>query len=244
MHKFNAQPSASYQPLGPHSDGKVIDERQFQFNTYTAVEGANDPRCHETRKEDVKLKTAIRILRFVSRLAATAIAIVTASQEAVTFSTYLKTRNIQRDGRGPWATETSLWPTIMLLATSAITAILGLMIVIAYLISVKKANTISSVHSVASVIIELAHIIVWIVVAILYRVGKTGSDLWGWACSPLAEKIQPNFNNVVHFDKVCARGSSSWHLALASAGVQILSGIIWYFVFRRLKVQKKMKTFG
>lgn len=53
MHKFNAQPSASYQPLGPRSDGKVIDERQFQFNTYTAVEGANNPRFHETRKEDV-----------------------------------------------------------------------------------------------------------------------------------------------------------------------------------------------
>ncbi|TVY27864.1 hypothetical protein LHYA1_G003072 [Lachnellula hyalina] len=244
MHKFNAQPSASYQPLGPRSEGEVIDERQFQFNTYSAVEGANHPQFHETRKEDVKLKTTIRILRFVSRLAATAIAIVTASQEAVTFATYLKTRNTQRDGRKPWATETSLWPTIMLLVISAITAILGLMIVIAYLISIKKANAISSVQTVASVIIEITHIIIWIIVAILYRVGKTGKDLWGWACSPLAENIQPSFDNVVHFNKVCARGSSSWHLALVSASVQILSGVVWYFVFRRLKVQKKIKSFG
>ena len=153
-----------------------------------------------------KLKTTIRILRFISRLAATAIAIVTASQEAVTFSTYLKTRNTQRDGRGPWAKETSLWPTIMLLAISAITAILGFLIVIAYLFSIKKANTISSVQSGASMVIELAHIIIWIIVAILYRVGKTGKDLWGWACSPLAEHIQSNFDNVVHFNTVCDRG--------------------------------------
>ena len=53
MHKFNAQPSASYQPLGPRSEGEVIDERQCQFNTYSAVEGANHPQFHETRKEDV-----------------------------------------------------------------------------------------------------------------------------------------------------------------------------------------------
>lgn len=80
------------------------------------------------------------------------------------------------------------------------------MIVIAYLISLKKANAISSVQSVASVIIELAHIIIWIVAAVLYRVGKTGKDLWGWACSPLAKNIQPSFNNVVHFNQVCTRG--------------------------------------
>jgi len=244
MHNFNARPSPSYHTLMPHSDGKVIDERQFEFNTYSTVEGANSPQFYETRKEDVKLKTSIRILRFISRLAATAIAIVTASQEAVTFSTYLKTRNTQRDGRGPWAKETSLWPTIMLLAISAITAILGLLIVIAYLISIKTANAISSVQFGASMIIELAHIVIWVIVAILYRVGKTGKDLWGWACSPLAENIQPDFENVVHFDAVCSRGSSSWHLALASAGVQMLGGIIWYLVFRRLKVQKKMKSFG
>jgi hypothetical protein len=139
---------------------------------------------------------------------------VTASQEAVTFSTYLKTRNTQRDGRGPWAKETSLWPTIMLLAISAITAILGLMIIIAYLISVKRANRISSVQSVTGWVIEVAHIVIWIVVAILYRVGKTGKDLWGWACSPLAKNIQPNFNNVVHFNKVCNRGVSGNSISL------------------------------
>ena len=82
------------------------------------------------------------------------------------------------------------------------------MILIAYLISIKKANTISSVQSVTGLVIEVAHIIIWIVIAILYRVGKTGKDLWGWACSPLAEKIQPNFNNVVHFNAVCDRGVS------------------------------------
>jgi hypothetical protein len=96
----------------------------------------------------------------------------------------------------------------MLLAVSAITAILGLLIVIAYAFSIKKANSISSVQSGAGMVVELAHIVIWIVVAILYRVGKTGKDLWGWACSPLAQNIQPNFNGVVAFNKVCDRGVS------------------------------------
>ncbi|TVY82757.1 hypothetical protein LSUE1_G004077 [Lachnellula suecica] len=244
MFDSTAQPSPSYQSLIPRRDEKTIDGRQLLFNTYAHVEPLTYPQIHEDRKEDKKLKTTIRILRFISRIAATAIAIVTASQEAVTFRTYLKTRDTERDGRGPWAVETSLWPTIMLLAVSVITAVLGFIILVAYLFSIKKANAISSVQSTAGIVVEFTHIVIWIVVAILYRVGKTGNDLWGWACSPLAENIQPNFSGVVQFNQVCNRGSSSWRLALASAAVQALGGIIWYFVFRRIQVQKKMKTYG
>lgn len=83
------------------------------------------------------------------------------------------------------------------------------MILIAYLFSVKKANTISSAQTWTSMIVEVGHILIWIVVAILYRVGKSGKDLWGWACSPLAQNIQPNFNGVVHFSRVCSRGVSA-----------------------------------
>lgn len=41
---------------------------------------------------------------------------------------------------------------------------------------------------------------------LLLQAGKNGHDLWGWACSPLAHKIQPNFQGLVDFDKVCNRG--------------------------------------
>lgn len=56
--------------------------------------------------------------------------------------------------------------------------------------------------------IESIHVIVWIAAAAAYRVAKNGKDLWGWACSPAAEKIQPTFHDVVNFHKVCGRSVS------------------------------------
>lgn len=151
-------------------------------------------------------KIRIRMLRLISRLAATAVAIPTAVQEGITLFTYATTHDVQRGGRGPWAKQTQLWPSILLFTVAVITAILGVAITVAYLVSIKAANKVSSVQDKLSIVNEVGHVVVWIGVAIAYRAGKNGKDLWGWACSPLAEKIQGNFKNVVDFDRVCSRG--------------------------------------
>lgn len=91
-------------------------------------------------------------------------------------------------------------------ATSLITALLGISIVIAYFFSVKVANTISGISGIISIVVEVVHLSIWFGVAVAYRVAKNGKDLWGWACSPVAEKIQPNFEGIVNFKNVCARG--------------------------------------
>jgi hypothetical protein len=150
------------------------------------------------------------MLRLISRLAATAVAIPAAVQEGRTLFTYSTTHDVQRNGRGPWAKHTQLWPSILLFSISVITAILGIAITIAYLISIRAANKVSAVQDKISIANEVGHVIVWVGVAIAYRLGKNGKDLWGWACSPLADKIQVNFEDVVRFDKVCSRGVSNF----------------------------------
>jgi hypothetical protein len=148
----------------------------------------------------------IRSLRLITRLAATGIAIASAVQEGQTLYTYITTYNTQRGGRGPWAKNTQLWPSIILFSVSVIASLLGITITIAYLISVKAANKVDGYQTKLSVVSEVAHVAIWVGVAIAYREGKTGKDLWGWACSPLANKIQANFEGIVNFDKVCSRG--------------------------------------
>ena len=91
-------------------------------------------------------------------------------------------------------------------AASVITAVLGVIIMGAYIKSIQAANKMNSVNTKISLSIEGFHILVWVVVAALYREGKNGHDLWGWACSPLADNIQPNFQGIVNFDAVCKRG--------------------------------------
>ena len=97
----------------------------------------------------------------------------------------------------------------MLLSVSFLTIIFSFLTILAYLRhGVKAANKAHKTGFVFELVAEGGHVLVWIVVAILYRVGKTGHDLWGWACSPLAQSIQPNFEGVVDFQSVCKRGVS------------------------------------
>jgi hypothetical protein len=111
--------------------------------------------------------------------------------------------------RGPWAKDTQLWSSILLFSISVLTSILGIGSLIAYVISgIKKANEISKIASKIQIAVVVGHVGIWVGVAIAYRVAKNGKDLWGWACSPFAEQIQPDFEGVVDFKDVCERSVS------------------------------------
>ena len=116
------------------------------------------------------LKIRIRILRVLLRFAATCFAIGTATQEGITLSTYLRTRNHIEGGRGPWALKTELWTSILLFVVSMLTMIVGVIMIAAYLISIRAANKVSSVQTYFAVAAELGHIGLWIGVAVTYRV--------------------------------------------------------------------------
>ncbi|KUJ16454.1 uncharacterized protein LY89DRAFT_782704 [Mollisia scopiformis] len=185
------------------------------------------------------LKSRIRILRFIARVTATALAIPTLILETLTTVNFYSTRNTIRDGRGPWAKQTSLWPSIMLLAASGVTVLLGFMILAAYLWgSIRHANKVNTLQTSVTVVVELAHLGLWIAVSVLYREGKTGKDLWGWACSGTADSIQKNFNGVVDFGQVCNRGTANWILSIANAGFTIFNLCIFYFVLKRRSYKK------
>lgn len=111
------------------------------------------------------------------RLAATCIAIGTATQEGLTLSTYLRTRNHIEDGRGPWSLKTQLWTSILLFVASLLTVILGVIMIVAYLISIRAANKVSSVQTYFAVFVELGHIALWIGVAVGYRVSLSSSSM-------------------------------------------------------------------
>jgi hypothetical protein len=105
--------------------------------------------------------------------------------------------------------NTQLWSSILLFSISVLTSILGMASLIAYVISgTQKANEISKVVTKVQIGVVAGHLGIWVGVAIAYRVAKNGKDLWGWACSPLAEQIQPGFEGVVEFRDVCERSVS------------------------------------
>lgn len=222
-----------------------------------------------TSKDDNQiLKSRIRLLRFIARLTATLLAIPTLILETLTLTKFYSTRDTIRNGRGPWAAETSLWPSILLLSASSITVLLGFLILTAYMWgSIRAANRVNTVQTTVTVVVEVVHIGFWIAISVLYREGRTGKDLWGWACGGVADSIQKAFDGVVDFDTICRRGVSlsvsfeffilaigrvlmlfavqgvNWALSIANAGFTIFNLSIFYWVLKRrsyVKVQEQL----
>ncbi|KAJ9658493.1 hypothetical protein H2198_003645 [Neophaeococcomyces mojaviensis] len=149
---------------------------------------------------------------------------------------FYKTKDDSAYGHSsPWAKNTKLWPTIMLLAASGVTVLLSIAILLALCCQSKKKKAMFSVlHS-------LIHVGIWLVVAVLYRVGKARNDLWGWSCSSEAEKIQSLYRDELNFSAMCNTQTASWHVSMVEVGVKvILSGAGYYFARKQNGVRAKI----
>ena len=149
------------------------------------------------------------MLRIVSRTCAAFFSIAVTAMMGMSLEKFRTTRNTYIGGRTAWAKHTKLWPTIMLFSVALATLILNLFILIGYLRGIKVANRISTMSSIFGLLVFSGHVTGWVCAAVLYRYGKdtkgVSNDLWGWACSRGADKIQETFRDVVNFNSVCNR---------------------------------------
>ena len=123
------------------------------------------------------------------------------------------TKGVIRGGRGPWPENPKLWPTYMFLATSGVTLLVSVVVLVAYCCCYEKART--SIR--LTLLNYVIHIGVWITVTFLYRYERSlhgnDNDLWGWACNT---KLQPQFEGVLDFKTLCTAqvsfsGTPAWY---------------------------------
>jgi hypothetical protein len=114
---------------------------------------------------------------------------------------YYQTKNDSGAGRNtPWAESPKVWPTYMLAAASGVTLVVTIFALVALCCSkASGGNT-----KIWTVVLKYAfHIISWLIVSVIYRVSKTGDDLWGWSCSAKAAAIQDAFKSELNFSSLC-----------------------------------------
>jgi hypothetical protein len=163
------------------------------------------------------IKDRIRVLRVISRVASIIISLFVFVPIAITLDQFLKTRNTFRSvptnggfvDRTPWAHNTKAWPTYMYFSIALVSLFLNLVIMIAYLRSVKMANRAAVISVTFDWIIIVLNLGVWAAAVIVYKREKdqmeagVHNDLWGWSCSDAAAKIQGPFNGVLNFSNLC-----------------------------------------
>jgi hypothetical protein len=134
----------------------------------------------------------------------------------LTVSKFLHTKDIFREvtgadgvtiNRTAWALDSKEWPTYMYFAIAAISLILNLLIMLAYLRDIRAANRAATIASAFTLLVNLGNVIVWLVSVVVYRYEKdtngVSNDLWGWTCSSAAEDIQEAFSDVIQFNSYC-----------------------------------------
>jgi hypothetical protein len=187
------------------------------------------------------MKKRVRTMRLVVRMLAFALSCFMLYSQVYMLNKYLSTRGIVREGRNAWATTTTIWPTIVLLVSSAVTVLVTAFTLLSYAWGVKKANWAAIKIYMPWVIVEVVgHVAVWIGTVIAYRVGKTGSDLWGWSCSNKAQGIQIHFLEV-DFSFACNLQSDAWFVSIAQMVLILISATAWLLAWRRNSHQKKLR---
>ena len=125
----------------------------------------------------------------------------------VTYKFY-KTKDLDTPDRpwGPWPKETKLWPTYMLAASSGVTTILALCLLIALCCQAKRKAAFFSI------LYSVIHVVFWVGISVTYRIAKKKDDLWGWSCSDQAKEIQKQLGSgLLDFERLCTIQVSSSH---------------------------------
>ena len=187
QHAYQQQPTA-YDPKSP-----MYNDKQFH---------PSSPSMSKVRARYASYRRYLKIVVFVSNLFSAALSgamllvmvyMVVSYYQTKDKTAYSEKKHAQVT---PWAKDTKLWPTYMLLASSALTFLGALFALLKFCISRKS-------RAVFKIIFYFIHIAVWVVVTVMFRVGRTGDDLWGWSCQMVGGERAELFKEILNFDALC-----------------------------------------
>ncbi|WPG97924.1 Hypothetical protein R9X50_00070700 [Acrodontium crateriforme] len=235
-------------PDAPSYDSRLSTDSYQPLRPIHTNDG-DDAEIRELEAKDEKLKTRIRQLKLLSRIVATILSFTTLVPISMTLIKFLETRYVTYTVKGKertaWAKDTITWYTYMYFGVSMVSFLLNCIIMVAYLQSLRRANTAANVAGWFTGTVFFAHVVVWAASAGLYRHGKEPvdgkfRDLWGWTCSTSAQELQAVLTDV-DFKKYCSIQSYSWYSGLANTGGGILVFAVYIAAIVRMRSKKTIK---
>lgn len=206
---YHGHPAASrphritYEPVPDPSHSSSTPLQHASTSSYSKP----SPSLTSHQRTHHNITSSLRTLIISSLIISTLLTAFLESCMIYLVYTWLSTRNVAAsDGsrRSPWAAGSIVWPTYMLLGASAITFIVSLGLLIAACCRGRSTSTSASKKTVfSSTALNSIQVIIWIVVAVLYRVFQVERDLWGWACHEKAAAIQDVYVGIVDFGSLC-----------------------------------------
>ena len=230
----------------------LIDEKHtFQESSYEASPDVFSSPHHVNSRIVRRLQHYDNIIGYVVSLFS--VGLTAAMDGIMVYCLYIfyTTKDIAAPGRkGPWAKNTTLWPTLLLLVASLITLLLDSLAVIAA--CCRKSKKALRVENRLIRIGYVVFVVKWIIVFVLYRTGRTSKDMWGWSCDERAKKIQQYYVTQINFHAMCIEQvggipgctqstcanvsqSVAWYMSIAEMAIKVILMIAAFWLARKLK---------
>lgn len=186
-------------PVPHHQQPTAYDPKSPDYATKPVQ---YSPGISRARQTFTRFRRYLKIVAFISNLISALLSFGMSTSMIYMTIVYLGTKDQTKQGKGgvaltPWAPDTKTWPTYMLLAASILT-FLGAAF------SLLRACCSSRTKTMFSFLYYITHVGIWAGIAVAYRLGKTGKDLWGWSCDMKPDgPRQTLFKDDLNFKVMC-----------------------------------------
>ncbi|KAK2768759.1 hypothetical protein FQN54_000615 [Arachnomyces sp. PD_36] len=224
-------PARTLNPLSPTFREEQILEKQEEK---TEAENA----------KDLKVKIRVRVAKMLLRGVNFSCSLIVLALVASSFVIFNATRHLPpRNDLPAWASDTPIWPQILLITIASISLVFCLGVFYGYFRGGhKRAEKVAVYYTVFSVFFFAFSIIMWAVGAAVLQNSKNSSDnqdMWGWAC--VDNERRHLFEDDVQYSLVCRMQDWALVCCIIEIVVEILVIAIYTVVFYRFWSKRKLR---
>lgn len=191
-----------------------------------------------------KVKTRVRIAKFLLRGVNFSCSLIVLAMLATTFTIFNATKSIPaRNNLPPWANNQMIWPQVTLLCIACVSLLASLIVFYGYWKGGhKRAEKIGVYYTVIAVSFFIFSIVMWGIGAGLLQGAKNNSnnkDMWGWSCVDNTRK--QFFQDDVSYDLICRLQNWSLLCCIIEVVVETITIVVYGIVFYRFYSKRKLR---
>jgi len=228
----------------PGTPGRKIDNPLSPTFREEQVLEKHEEMTEKEQAKDLKIKTRVRIAKFVLRGVNFSCSLIVLSMLSMTFSIFNATKALPaRNNLPAWADGTKTWPQIVVLVTSCISLALCLVVFWNYWRGGhRRAEKVAVYYTLFAVAFFIFSTIMWGIAAGILQGAKNNSgnkDIWGWSC--VDNKRRELFQQKVDYALVCRMQSWSLVCCLIEVVLECITIVLYSVVFYRYYSKQRLR---
>ncbi|KAF8863414.1 hypothetical protein BDZ45DRAFT_644813 [Acephala macrosclerotiorum] len=231
----------------PGTPGRRIDNPLSPTFREEQILEKHEEMTEKEQAKDLKIKTRVRIAKFILRGVNFSCSLIVLSMVSVTFSIFNATKALPaRNNLPAWANGTKTWPQKVILAVSCVSLALCLAVFWNYWRGGhKRAEKVAVYYTLFAIAFFIFSTVMWAMAAGILQGARNNSnnqDVWGWSC--VDNKRRQLFQEKVDYALVCRLQSWSLVCCLIEVILEsitiILYGVVFYRYYSKQRLRKSM----